>query len=639
MSFFKGIDGASEHPGRELLAYTTSGVAFVIAIYGLSLPQPVITLWIIPLPFLALRWPRWALSIALALVFAGGVALALLVATDPVAEVRLVALQAFALAAMIALVVRLVASRTATLASLASAEARHRVLVESLNAIPFEVDLATDLFLYVGPQVEQVLGCPASELIDFDSWAAMLHPDDREEAIRFCRDAAAKGEDHEFEYRMLVAGRPEVWIHDVVAVAKEAGRPAFLRGVMIDVTEKHRAAEERDRLEHRALEAQRLESLGILAGGVAHDFNNLLTPILANVSNVLETATLPESVRAQLRDAEVAAEAAADIAQQMLAYAGRSRSALSAEDLSHIVADTVRLLSAGISKQAALELELAEGPIWVRGEVAQLRQVVMNVLANAVDAVEATGGTVFVKTFVEASESRELGERVTGPPLPPGPCAVLAIHDDGVGMDEEMRRQMFDPFFSAKPSGHGLGMAAVLGIIQSHGGAIDVTSAPGTGTCVKVSLPLCEAPRTSEQSAVSARTAAPDGTSCVLVVDDEPAIRRAVRYALEDKGFRVVEAGDGEEALAVVRPAPNAFAAVVLDMTMPRLSGRETLSVLRQRAPDLPVLLMSGYSEAECSPEAGTNVGFIAKPFRARELQAHLSELLARQGSEPPALD
>jgi len=430
---------------------------------------------------------------------------------------------------------------------------------------------------------------------------------------------------------MLAADGHEVWIRDIVTVVSAEGRPERLRGVMIDETEKRAAAERHRRFECRVLEGQRLESLGVLAGGVAHDFNNLLTPILGNLSNVLEAEPLSGGAREQLRDAEDASLSAAEIARQMLIYSGRAKFVVREEDLSRVVGETAHLLAAGISKRAVVKLDLREQPIWVRGNAAQLRQVVMNLLGNAADAVEASGGTVSVRTGVSEPEVVFAGERLIDGPFPSGLCALLEVCDDGVGMDAETRRHVFDPFFTTKSAGHGLGMAAVLGIIRYHGGAISIESTPGSGTCVRVVLPLVEAPVASDESDDRRdRPAALAASGCVLVVDDEPAVRRIARAALESSGYAVIEAGDGEEALATLRRVQAGVTTVLLDMTMPRLSGRETLLRLRQLAPDLPVLLMSGYAEQEFSAtDAPGRTAFLAKPFRVAELRQRLAQLTA----------
>jgi CheY-like chemotaxis protein len=197
-------------------------------------------------------------------------------------------------------------------------------------------------------------------------------------------------------------------------------------------------------------------------------------------------------------------------------------------------------------------------------------------------------------------------------------------------MDSERRRRVFDPFFTTKPAGHGLGMAAVLGIIRYHGGAISIESTPGGGTCVRVVLPLVEAPVASYAADGRSERPAPLASGCVLVVDDEPAVRRIARVALESSGYAVIEAGDGEEALATFRRVRAGVSAVLLDMTMPRLSGSETLRQLRGLAPDLPVLLMSGFAEEEFSAtDTPGRTAFLAKPFRVAELRARLARLVA----------
>ena len=623
----------------ELAAYGAATAALASSVWLLGLPQPLFSFSAIPIAWFAMRWPRWALAVALLLVLILGSALSLLVAESPGAEIRRVVIQVIALGAIAELISRVVRSRSLALAALAGGEARHRRLVESLNVIPWELELATQRFVYVGPQAERLLGHPLAAWRDMAWWEATIHPEDRAAAVRFCADAVERGADHEFEYRMIAADGRAIWIRDIVTVIREDDGPGRLRGVMIDQTEKQHAAEERSRLERRLLEGQRLQSLGMLAGGIAHDFNNFLTPILGNLSGVLESESLSDGAQERLRDAEAAAQCAADVAQQMLTYSGGARFLVRDEDLSRVVGETARLLAAGLSRRASVKLDLSVQPIWVRAEASQLRQLVMNVLTNAVDAVEKAGGNVLVRTAMAESE---LGLPVDLPgeePIPAGPSALLEVRDDGEGMDEEVRRHLFDPFFTTKAAGHGLGMATVLGIVRAHGGAIDIESAPGVGTLVRVRLPLVEAPESPREAEVSALPAASCAAArVVLVVDDEAGVRRVVRAALESSGCRVIEAADGEQAIEMLARAPADIAAVLLDMTMPRLSGAETLRRMRELAPGLPVLLMSGYSEQAFSDTSAGSTAFLHKPFRAAELRLRLAELLASAGPTREAI-
>ncbi|MCP5055244.1 MAG: response regulator [bacterium] len=325
-------------------------------------------------------------------------------------------------------------------------------------------------------------------------------------------------------------------------------------------------------------------------------------------------------------DLATAAERGSELTSQMLAYAGRSTPETRPRDISEIAAETARLLASSISKKAHLTLEL-ELSVWVPVDAGQLHQVVMNLVTNASDALGDEEGTIQVRTGI--------GE--TAPDPDANQRAYLEVIDDGAGMDEQTVRDMFDPFFATKFSGRGLGLAAVHGIVRSHGGTISVDSEPGRGSRIRVLLPTCSAPL-AEGSQAATQTgdrAVPARSATLLVVDDEAQVRNVTRMALEHRGYSVIEASDGHEALALIGQHPS-IDGVVLDLTMPRLSGGETLEVLRVGHPNLPVLLVSGYEAVPGTTldPAGPS-DFLQKPFRPDEIAGKVADLLQNQPSSP----
>ena len=397
-----------------------------------------------------------------------------------------------------------------------------------------------------------------------------------------------------------------------------------MMGVALDVTEQREVQRQR---------TQRVESLGVLAGGIAHDFNNLLVGILGNASLAL-TRLPPESpARDDVKRIETAAERAADLTRQMLAYSGRARFHIEPVDLSAMVLEMGELLRSSIPKHVTIHFDLHAAPPAVEADLAQMRQVVMNLITNAADATGPDGGAVTIRTVTHEIEHPAADE--TGEVVPAGRYVMLEVHDDGCGMDEDVRRRMFDPFFSTKDRGHGLGLAATLGIVRAHRGSIRVVSAPGGGTTVHVLLPALAQPvagRIARPATPAVET--PPARGVVLVVDDEDGVREFIRSALEFDGFEVFAAKDGTEGVAVFREHADRIDLVVLDMTMPGLSGERTFEELRKVRPDVRVVLSSGYNEDEAIARFAWRglAGFLQKPYRHRDLLEAVVRHMRRGG-------
>ncbi len=399
---------------------------------------------------------------------------------------------------------------------------------------------------------------------------------------------------------------------------------------MLDITERKRSEEERLKLESGLWQAQKLESLGLLSSGIAHDFNNLLVAIIGNAG--LALLELPEHtpVRDTVRQIDLAARRAADLTRQLLVYSGKGQLQVEPVDLGALVGEMRGLLDFSIPKHVRYVNEVEEELPLVRGDPAQLRQVFMNLITNAAESIDpARGGQVVVRT-----ERRELGvdflSRARGVrELEPGPYVCVEVRDTGRGMAERTAARMFDPFFSTKRSGRGLGLAAVLGIVQRHGGAIRVRSASGWGTSIVVALPAAaDASLPAHDAEESGGLAAPAGV--LLVVDDDPAVRDISRKTLTRKGYVVETAEDGQRAIELFDRCGGAVEAVLLDLTMPRMDGARTLNALRERAPDLPVLMTTGFSREEAQRALGPLRidAFLPKPWGPRELLAAVRELL-----------
>ncbi|MBL8878499.1 MAG: response regulator [Phycisphaerales bacterium] len=406
--------------------------------------------------------------------------------------------------------------------------------------------------------------------------------------------------------------------------------PAVL-GVAIDITEQKRAELERAELEKKILQAQKLESLGVLAGGVAHDFNNLLTCILGHADLVRELTPGPTPITESVDAIIHASRRAADLCRQLLAYAGKGHFHAVPLDVNALIRDVRRMLHVSIVPRASIQLELADTLSPVQADASQLQQVVLNLLVNAAESLPQSGGTVSINTCARFCDVAELGWLQPGcEEVKPGNYVVIEIRDDGCGMDAATRARMFEPFFTTKFTGRGLGLAAVLGIIQGHRGALDVRSKLGEGTRVRIYLPATDrlisppAPESDEQWR---------GAGTVLVVDDEPDVRTACGGMLQQMGFEVVTVASGQEAIERLGEPPfPEFCCVILDLTMPRLDGGATLRQIRERGIRVPVLLSSGYSaeEAAAAFDRGEAAGFVPKPYMFADLQQALRRVLHR---------
>ena len=392
-----------------------------------------------------------------------------------------------------------------------------------------------------------------------------------------------------------------------------------------EMAERAASDEARRAIEAKVLEVQRLESLGVLAGGIAHDFNNLLVAIMGNAG--LALLDLPEGhpARASIIDVEVASRRAGELARQMLAYSGRSRFVVEPVELSELVRELLTLLQVSIGKGVILRLHLPDEPVVVDADAAQIRQVVMNLVINAADAIGSRSGTVRIRVSVLEASADYLADVHPEAGLAAGRYAALEIADTGSGMDRETQARIFDPFFTTKFSGRGLGLAAVLGIVRGHGGALRVYSEVGRGSTFRVVLPLsASSPARRVQSGDDWR-----GRGTILVVDDDPMVRTVASRLLESFGLTVRTADGGRQAIDHVAGDPGSIDAVLLDMTMPEMNGPEVFGRIRSIRSDLPVVLMSGYHQDELSDDIGVGIsGFVQKPFTPADLATRIRAAL-----------
>lgn len=402
----------------------------------------------------------------------------------------------------------------------------------------------------------------------------------------------------------------------------------WLVGTVQDITQRVTAEQQQRDMENKFQETQRLESLGMLAGGVAHDFNNLLVGITGNADLALHEPVLPREVKSRLEDVLRASKRAADLTQQLLAYSGKGRFVVEPSNLNEIASEMAQLLEVTTAKNSVIRYELADDLPAVECDVTQMRQVIMNLIINASEAIEDKQGIITIQTGVQECTADYLASTHLDQQVPAGRYVYFEVTDNGSGMDSDTLNRIFEPFFSTKFAGRGLGLSAVLGILRGHHGTLKIYSEPGIGTSMKMLLPAIEA----EVATRSTEEVNPawSGNGTVLVIDDESAVRDVTKRILERRGFTVLAASDGEAGLDVFRSHVDDIRLVILDLTMPRISGEQCFWELRQLKPDLKVILVSGYNEQEASSRfVGKGLaGFVAKPFATDDLLQAVSNAL-----------
>jgi two-component system cell cycle sensor histidine kinase/response regulator CckA len=404
-------------------------------------------------------------------------------------------------------------------------------------------------------------------------------------------------------------------------------RGTWVLSAIVDITE-------RKHIDEQLRETQKLESLGLLAGGVAHDFNNLLMGIMGNTSLALETVPVASPDRALLQSVLQASERASGLTRQLLAYAGKGRFVMVKIDLSDLVREISDLIRTSIPRLVQLRLELSPALPVIEADPSQIQQLIMNLVINGAEAIgEESSGTVLVTTEVQAVDEHYISQNVTGDPVEPGNYVSLEVHDTGSGMTDEAKARVFDPFYTTKFTGRGLGLAAVLGIVRSHKGVIRVYSSLGKGSTFKVLFPAVDGGVTQAEQAVAQDL---KGTGTILVVDDEEIVCKMVKRVLERYGYTVILAEDGQSGIDVLRARKNDISLVLLDMTMPVMSGEEAFRQIRMISPDVQVLLSSGYNEVEAIRRFTNKglAGFIEKPYTSAALARKVKSVLTAERAE-----
>ncbi|HEY7819358.1 MAG TPA: ATP-binding protein [Vicinamibacteria bacterium] len=475
-------------------------------------------------------------------------------------------------------------------------------------------------FLLLNRSLERFLGVPQTAALG-KTPRDFLPASVSSAYLEAARTALAEGRVSEKELEVPMRDERRSFLLVCFPLRAGQAQPYGVGAVATDLTEIRRAQEAKERLEAQVQHAQKLESLGLMAGGIAHDFNNILTGVIGNADLALQSVPAASSAHAHLERVMAATKRAAELTGQMLAYAGKASLQQETFDLNTLLDEMTDLVKASVPKKIAFRAELLAQPAWIRGNRGQIGQLVMNLITNAAEAVGDGPGSVLVAT----SNREEGGER----------RVALTVKDTGRGMDGKTIARIFDPFFSTKGPGRGLGLAAVQGIVRSASGKLSVDSTAGGGSTFEVVFP------SARESAHATPAASPAedlffGSGTLLVADDEPLVRNVARVLLESAGFDVLEAANGVEAVAVYRDKAAQIRAVLLDLTMPGLGGVEALKMIREFDPEARVILSSGYDERDTLAHLDRDQGveFLQKPYRARTLLAKLRTVLDRYDRE-----
>jgi PAS domain S-box-containing protein len=399
----------------------------------------------------------------------------------------------------------------------------------------------------------------------------------------------------------------------------------------------NRDVTERRRIQEKLRETAKLESLGVLAGGIAHDFNNLLTAVLGNASLLLDDAPIGSPTWSFAKGISEAGERAAKLSLQMLAYSGRGHFVIEAVDLSEVVRQNAVLLQSCVPKSVELVFDLSTDLPAIDADSQQLQQVLMNLVVNGAEAIGDSVGRVTVATrsqFVDEAYWLALPRYEQ---MKPGLCAVLEVSDTGCGMDEETMSRIFDPFFTTKFIGRGLGLSAVQGIVRGHKGAMKIASRTGKGAIFSVLFPAGAAAAPKHTPQLSDQAADASGGT-ILVVDDEEVVRLTAEATLRGLGYDVVAASNGTQALEVLRSLHDTICLVLLDLSMPVMGGEAALTEIRKIRPGVPVVLSSGYGQAEAMRRFGTQeaAGFLQKPYTGRTLAMRVRAAIGRAAMYDP---
>ncbi len=513
--------------------------------------------------------------------------------------------------------------------------ARVRSILQHSREILFGFDLCKERFDYLSPTCLSLTGYTVKELEGMGprELFRQLHPDDREEIYRLIDQLRKNTKEREWlglvDYRFAHRdGQYRSFSDHLHVMYDEDGRAVYLSGSARDVSQITHLEESMRILEKKFYDSQKMAGLGLLASGIAHDFNNLMTVVLGNAElALLECGGSDGSV---LDEIKKTALRAAELANQMLVYTGKTGQVVSNIDLRSVVKEMGSLLDVSLSKKVTIQYCLAEKVPRIRGDVSQIRQVAMNLITNASEAIGDRPGVIAVSIREVELRAGELEKTVPPGGLPAGRYVRLEVSDTGGGMNEETLQKIFDPMFTTKITGRGLGLASLLNVVQRHNGAVEVRSQPGHGSVFIIYFPAEE--EAADAGIEDAQEAVSEwrGYGTALVADDEKVIRNIAVALLQRFGFRVITAADGVETVDIYTENAGEITLLLMDLNMPRLNGLEATERIRHINPNVPVLFMSGYSREQVMERFGqqSHTDFIRKPFQSSELLASIRSIM-----------
>ncbi len=514
--------------------------------------------------------------------------------------------------------------------ALKESEEKYRTLLQSsMNAVAVHRD---GVWVYANPACLQLLGAKSFDELAGKSVLDVVAPShhamvkERIEEMRQTQKPLPTVEEHFVRlngdtFPAEVSAAPIVF----------EGKPAYMITIR-DLSELKAYEERQHALQAQLEHAQRLEALGVLAGGIAHDFNNLLAAIAGNAELLRQEVSHIESAQTFMDHIDESCSHAADLCRQMLAYAGKGKYVVDVVDLNALVRSMSKLMRASVSSSIRLGIKLDDDLPMIEADVSQIKQVILNFIVNSADAIGDHSGRIQVSTFVRQVSREKLISLYNGVEMREGQYVVLEVKDSGCGMPEALQKKIFDPFVTTKEKGTGLGLSAVLGIIKAHHGGLELRSEEGVGTVFRVFLPPSSHTNTTSITIETGEIHRWHGSGWVLIVDDDVTVRDVMKSFVQRLGFDVLEAEDGRAGVDMFKQYHHKLKAVLMDMTMPRLGGLDALHQMRNINPDVPIIMMSGYTETEMQGvKSGEQPdGFVQKPFRFKDVKKVLYQVLEK---------
>jgi len=507
-----------------------------------------------------------------------------------------------------------------------ASEAELKKLIDSTSAVPWKLDVVTQKFVLMGERLTQLTGYKISEMVDYESWAGKIHPDDREFVLDFCRSATGKNADHELVYRMATASGGTIWIRDLIFVETKDDKPIYLKGFFFDISKAMETEEENKQLEAQLRQAQKMEALGQLAGGVAHDFNNFLTTIVGYGELCLMDMADDNANHDNITEILSAANKAASVTRSLLTFSRKQAINPKPVDVNEVITGMRKLLGRMLEENIELKIKTSQDRIIVRADSGQLEQVIINMAANASAAIKNNGTfTIEVSTtFLDEKTCKKYGLTRAGE------YADVLFSDDGEGMDGDTLEKIFEPFYTTKDKdqGTGLGLSIVHGIVKQHNGYIGASSKKGHGTTFKILLPRTE--KSVAERPLPDSYQIKGGDETILVAEDENSVRKLLSEVLGSYGYNIITAKDGHDAVAKFQEAEDRIKLVILDVIMPGQSGKEALTEILSEYPDTKALFISGYSQ-DIIRHKGLIIKeafFLSKPILPNELLHRVRTIL-----------